>query len=191
MKKLVLASASPRRRDILSSAGAQFDVIVSEVDENINVCEPALLVKELALLKAAAVAKGLKHKSLVIGADTVVSINGKILGKPVDCSDAKHMLRLLSSRAHQVYTGVCVVDSSSGAAVCMHETTNVVFNNLSKKQIRDYIWTKEPLDKAGAYGIQGLGGHFVRFIIGDYNNVVGLPLNLLRRILIEEFGYQI
>jgi len=190
MKRVILASGSPRRKELLESAGIEFDIIVSDVDEDIDVSEPALLVKELALLKAAAVAKIQKQHALVIGADTVVSIGGNILGKPNNGADAKRMLNMLSGRAHQVYTGVCVVDSNSGVSVSMHQTTNVIFKLLTRKQIRDYVATKEPLDKAGAYGIQGLGGRLVKYIIGDYNNVVGMPVELLLRILNEEFDYK-
>ena len=191
MKRVILASGSPRRKALLESAGVEFDIIVSDVDEDIEVAEPAMLVKELALLKAAAVAKTQKQHALVIGADTVVSVGGKILGKPNDGADAKRMLNMLSGRAHQVYTGVCVVDSKSGVSVSMHQTTNVVFKPLTRKQIRDYVATKEPLDKAGAYGIQGLGGRLVKYIIGDYNNIVGMPVELLLYMLDKEFDFKV
>ena len=191
MKRVILASGSPRRKELLALAGIEFDIIVSDVDEDISVSEPALLVKELAILKAAAVAKEQKQHALVIGADTVVSIGGNILGKPASYADAKRMLSMLSGKAHQVHTGICVIDSRSGVSVSMHQTTNVIFKKLSKKQIRDYVATREPLDKAGAYGIQGIGGRLVKCIIGDYDNVVGMPVNLLLRIFNEEFDYQI
>ena len=189
MEKIVLASASPRRRELLAAAGMEFEVIASDVDENINVHTPSLLVQELALLKAAAVAKELSSPALVIGADTVVYIGGEILGKPCDAKEARTMLKRLSGRLHKVYTGVCVIYSKTGKAVSKCEVTNVIFHPLSKKQIRDYVKSKEPLDKAGAYGIQGPGKKLVRGIIGSYDNVVGLPLKLLKNILKDEFDY--
>ena len=126
MRKLVLASASPRRRSLLAQAGFDFEIVTSDVDENIDITDAPLLVRELALLKAAAVAKKVGADCLVIGADTVVSINGEVLGKPKDWRDAKRMLRLLSGRAHQVYPGVCIVDAGFGKAVCRSERTRCV-----------------------------------------------------------------
>lgn len=187
MKKLILASASPRRRELLKKAGFSFTVKTSEVDENIGVTQAPLLVRELALLKAAAVAKSEKEDCLVIGADTVVSIDGEILGKPKDWRDAKRMLLLLSGRAHQVYTGVCVIDAKSGRAACRSERTDVLFRKLTKRQIRAYIKTREPMDKAGAYAIQGGAGRFVRGYVGSFDNVVGLPVKLVRELIETEF----
>lgn len=189
MKKLILASASPRRRELLKKAGYKFDVITSDVDENIDIAEAPLLVRELALLKASAVAKIAGGDCLVIGADTVVSIDGQVLGKPMNIYDAKRMLRLLSGRAHQVYTGVCVTDVKTGRSVCKSARTDVLFRRLSKRQIRSYIATKEPMDKAGAYAIQGGAAQFVRCISGSCDNVVGLPVGLLREILNTEFNF--
>ena len=190
MYKVVLASASPRRRDLLTEAGISFEVVVSDVDENIVMTTPPLFVKELALLKAASVAGSCKGCNLVIGADTIVCIDGEVLGKPVGYGDARRMLKRLSGRIHQVYTGVCIIDSVTGKAVCRHDVTCVAFRHLSNKDIRDYVKTREPLDKAGAYGIQGLGGKLVRGIKGSYDNVVGLPMQVVWDILKTEFDYQ-
>jgi septum formation protein len=189
MKKLVLASASPRRRELLQREGFKLDVISCDIDENIHAPSPELLVMELALLKASAACKKIKPDALVIGADTVVCIDKTILGKPCDSMEAKKMLTKLSGRAHQVYTGVCVIDNKTAYAVCRYKRTDVIFRRLTKKQIRDYIKTGEPFDKAGGYGIQGEGGKLVRCIVGDYSNVVGLPVELLMDILNNEFKY--
>ena len=188
MKKIILASASPRRRELLSKAGFKFDVVVSDTDENIDVCDAPLMVRELALLKAGDVAKKVKKNSLIIGADTVVCIDGEILGKPKDWRDAKRMLTKLSGRAHQVYTGVCIIDSGTGKAVCKSERTDVIFKQLTKRQIRSYIATREPMDKAGAYAIQGGARSFVRGIVGSFDNVVGLPVEMVREIIKTEFS---
>lgn len=187
MKKIILASASPRRRELLRNAGFDFEVMTSDVDENIDVTEAELLVRELALMKAADVAQKCGKKRLVIGADTVVSINGEVLGKPKDRRDAKRMLRMLSGRAHQVYTGVCVCDGDSGKAVCESVRTDVIFRRLTKKQIREYIATKEPMDKAGAYAIQGGARKFIRGYVGSYDNVVGLPVKTVKKLIKSEF----
>lgn len=189
MKKLVLASSSPRRREIMAREGLEFDIVVSDVDETIDAPTPELLVSELALLKASAVARNIGEDALVIGADTVVCIDGQVLGKPEGKKDAKKMLSQLSGRVHQVYTGVCVMEARTAKAVCRFERTDVVFKNLKKKKIKKYVKTGEPFDKAGAYGIQGKGAKLVRCIVGDYNNVVGLPIHLLKKILEEEFEY--
>ena len=187
LKKIILASASPRRRELLSGAGYDFEVITSDVDENVNVTDAKLLVRELALMKACDVAKKCGKNALVIGADTVVSINGEVLGKPKDWRDAKRMLKMLSGRTHQVYTGICVCDSESGKAVCESVCTDVVFDKLSKHQIRKYIATREPMDKAGAYAIQGGAAAFVKKFVGSYDNVVGLDVMTVKKIIETEF----
>lgn len=190
MKKLILASASPRRRELLAKAGFSFEVKTSDVDEAIGMMEAPLLVRELALLKAAAVAKTVREDCLVLGADTVVSAGGEILGKPKDWRDARRILRLLSGRAHQVYTGVCIVEAKTGRAVCRSERTDVLFRRLTNREIRAYIKTKEPMDKAGAYAIQGGARRFVRGFVGHFDNVVGLPVGLVKEILETEFSEQ-
>ncbi len=186
MKKLILASASPRRREILAAAGYTFDIQVADVDENISVTDPALLVRELALLKAAAVAKSVNEDAYVIGSDTVVSFNGEIMGKPANAADAKRMLSLLSGNTHQVLTGVCIVDAKDGSAVSRSDVTHVTFKKLSEAEIETYIASGEPMDKAGAYAIQGIGGALVARTEGDLNNVIGFPLWLFEEMLKEK-----
>ena len=185
MKKIVLASQSPRRKQLLSEAGYEFDILVSDTDENISAPDGEMLVKELALLKACDVSKNVNYDAYVIGADTVVCINGRVLGKPKNKRHASLMLKLLSGRAHQVYTGVCVFDTKSGTAVSKCERSDVKFFNLTNKQIREYIETGEPMDKAGAYAIQGLGNKFVECYQGEFDNIIGLPMKTLESILNE------
>lgn len=186
MKKLILGSGSPRRREILSAAGYEFEVRTADVDESLQVKDPELLVRELALLKAAAVAKEVKTDALVIGADTVVSLDGEIMGKPADAADAKRMLSALSGKTHQVYTGVCVLDVKSAEATSRSDVTHVTFRALSEAEIDAYIATNEPADKAGAYAIQGEGGKLVDHIDGDLNNVIGFPLWLFEEMIGKE-----
>lgn len=193
MEKFVLASASPRRKELLGIMGIKFDVMVSEADESSvsKELEPSLYVQELALLKAAATAKNTDKNSIVIGADTVVTLDGKILGKPVDKEDAFNMLKALSGRTHEVFTGYCVMRRKDCLSVCKAVKTEVVFKNLTDEKIRKYIDTLEPMDKAGAYGVQGLGGLLVEKINGDYQNVVGLPISALSDTLENEFDIAI
>lgn len=196
MDQLILASASPRRKELLEHIGLQFKICVPDVDETQverkNI--PAeLYVQELALLKAGAAAGmvGYKRNMLVIAADTVVFKDQKILGKPQDETQAKAMLRMLSGAEHAVYTGICVLRASDGFSVCKAVRTAVRFKKLTDDKISRYIRTGEPMDKAGAYGIQGYGATLVEGIEGDYFNVVGLPLAALAELLEREFGYEI
>ncbi len=194
MEKIVLASASPRRRELLEQIGIKFDIVVSnepedEIDKSLS---PENYTSELALMKACNVAKkltGTKRKdSLIIAADTVVYSDGKILGKPKDSDDAFRILKSLSGKAHEVYTGICVMRLTDGYATSKSIKTTVKFKKLTDKTIKAYIKTGEPADKAGAYGIQGRGAVLVEEICGDYFNVVGLPLSVLYDVLISEFG---
>ncbi len=173
--KIILASASPRRRELLAQAGFEFEVITSDVKE---VVDPALtpekLVMSLAKQKAQAVADN-HTDCVVIGSDTVVVLNGKVLGKPKDEQDAVNMLESLSGRMHEVYTGVCI--AYDGETHSFFECTKVKFCALGLEQIKAYVETKEPMDKAGAYGIQGKGCVLVEGIEGDYFNVVGFPVS--------------
>ncbi|NLG85827.1 MAG: septum formation inhibitor Maf [Firmicutes bacterium] len=189
MKKLVLASKSPRRRELLAGLGVPFSVIPSKVSETITDANPATLVEELARHKAESVACEvlLDQQALVIGADTIVVLDGIILGKPKDEADAASMLQCLSGRWHQVFTGVAVTQPGSGCSLSCHEVTAVKFRSLSAEEIAAYVATKEPLDKAGAYGIQGKGALLVERIDGCYFNVVGLPLVKLAGLL-AHFG---
>lgn len=181
MKKVILASASPRRRELLLQAGFSFEVIESKADENVDIREPEALVEELAKRKAQAVADLLHKDALVIGADTVVALDGEILGKPKNEADAFRMLKQLQGRTHQVYTGVALIsrEKDGQQVISFAERTDVTMYPMSEEEIYAYIATKEPMDKAGAYGIQGRAAVYVKEISGDYNNVVGLPIGRL------------
>ncbi|MDO4294128.1 MAG: Maf family protein [Eubacteriales bacterium] len=178
IKKIILASASPRRQELLRQIGLEFSVLPSQKEEKSGALDVATLVEELSAHKAFDVREkagvGADPETLVIGADTVVCREGEVLGKPRDREDARRMLSLLQGRSHQVYTGVtlCRGEESFSFSVC----TQVEFYPMSREEIEDYIATGEPMDKAGAYGIQGRGAAFVKGITGDYNNVVGLPV---------------
>ena len=177
-KKIILASASPRRRELLTQIGLTFEVVVSETEEKITSTEPAKVVEELSIQKAEAVWEKLaQNHNIVIGADTVVACDGKILGKPADVENAVEMLRLLQGRGHEVYTGVTVLYEEDGEkkSLTFHEKTTVHFYPMTEAQIREYVATGDPMDKAGSYGIQGFCARYIRGIEGDYNNVVGLP----------------
>ena len=178
---VVLASASPRRRELLQRAGVEFIVRVSDADEHIEPdTPPHEAVMALARQKALAVAKTCPG-DLVIGADTVVVYDGAILGKPADAADAARMLRMLSGKTHVVYTGVCLVCADKEET--FYEQTRVTFYPLTEQEIEAYVATGEPMDKAGAYGIQGRGCTLVQGICGDYFNVVGLPVAAVCRRL--------
>ena len=203
--RLVLASASPRRRELLSQIGLEFTVMPSTKEENAKTTEAGALVQELSRQKAVDIWEQLsggqgqnpdadqeqiseetqepnlngkrQPELLVIGADTVVCCEGKILGKPHDREAAAEMLTALQGRSHEVYTGVTLYHQRE--TVTFFECTQVEFYPMTEVEISEYIDSKEPMDKAGAYGIQGLGARFVKGIRGDYNNVVGLPVGRL------------
>jgi septum formation protein len=185
MPRFLLASQSPRRKELLSRAGYAFEVIVSDVDETLpQGMTPREAVETLARRKANAVSKQYPG-AVVLGCDTVVALGGRILGKPADEAEAKTMLRRLSGCTHTVYSGVCVTDGARETV--FHTATDVTFYPLSDDTIAAYVATGEPMDKAGAYGIQGLGCVLVERIAGDYSNVVGLPLSESARVL-ASFG---
>lgn len=187
--EIILASQSPRRKEILSLLDVPFKIMVSEADETVEKGLPPYFIAEsLSLKKAAAVAKDVTSDALVIGADTIVVSDGKILGKPTDEDDAYKMLSSLSGKWHEVISGVTVLHTKSAESKSFYVKTRVRFAELSDKEIRDYIATKEPCDKAGAYGIQGRGSKFIEEIEGDYFNVVGLPLQRLYQVLKKDFG---
>lgn len=192
-KKIILASGSPRRSEMLRNLDIDFTVVKSEADEsavNPDGIPVSVYVQELALLKATEVYGRISaQNALIIGADTVVAIDGRILGKPVDDADAFRMLKSLSGKTHQVYTGFCVIRSDDGYSVCGSECTDVTFADLSDDEINEYIHTNESRDKAGAYGIQGKGVMLVEKISGDYFNVVGLPVRKLVKLMKEEFNF--
>ncbi|CAB5144630.1 Septum formation protein Maf [Olavius algarvensis associated proteobacterium Delta 3] len=183
---LILASQSPRRKYLLEQAGLKFEVIPSDFNENsVSLSDPDTYVTELAEGKAASVA-GNYPESWVIGADTIVWSQGKVLGKPGSEDDARNMLRRLSGRTHQVYTGYAFVCSSRGRTESKAVRTDVLFKKLSDTEIDWYVHTGEPFDKAGAYAIQGIGTFLVRSITGSYTNVVGLPVCEVIEFLLNE-----
>lgn len=171
--KIVLASSSPRRKELLETAGIDFEIDVEGVDEILQGSTPEEKVCSIAAQKCRPVAAR-RPNDCVIGADTVVSVDGDILGKPHGRRDAENMLRRLSGREHTVYTGVCI--SAHGKETVFSEATKVKFFDLSDEEISEYVASGEPMDKAGAYGIQGLGCTLIEGICGDYFNVVGLPV---------------
>lgn len=185
MKKIVLASASPRRRELLSQVGITFEVKPASGEERITSTEPSKVVEELSCQKAMFTAHALEKEQaddladiLIIGADTIVSYEGKILGKPSDPKAAVEMLSMLQGNTHQVYTGVTVLvrEEKNWKIHTFHECTDVIFYPVTKEEIAEYVNSKDPMDKAGSYGIQGTWGTYVKGIRGDYNNVVGLPV---------------
>ena len=182
-KNIILASNSPRRKQLLKMAGIRFTVLPSDVPEMV----PEFVTDEkraqfLAELKASYTSV-FHPKDLIIGADTTVICEGRLMGKPATREEAKEMLRFLSGKVHTVYTGVCLIYSDEEDADCFTSETKVEFYHLSDRQIEDYVASGEPMDKAGAYGIQGLGSTLVKRIEGDYYTVVGLPIaEVVRRI---------
>lgn len=184
MEIIVLASGSPRRKELLAKTGLKFSVVVSGGEEKAETSDPAETVEKLSLDKASAVADLLqaeKEPQLIIGADTVVACDGEILGKPSDREDAFRMLWKLQGQTHQVYTGVTLLlkKKHTWQAHTFSEKTDVQFYPVSREELLAYIETGEPMDKAGSYGIQGGFGIYVKGICGDYNNVVGLPVGRL------------
>ena len=185
--KIILASASERRQELLARLVKEFTVIVSDFDEELveyrgNVSE---YVEEIALGKAKDVAKKITEDVIIIAADTIVTLNNTILGKPKDELDAFKMLKSLSGNSHKVYSGVVLINTATGKTLKTSLPTEVKFSKLTDNEITEYIKSGEPLDKAGAYGIQGQGGVFVEEIRGCYYNVVGLPLNRLKYMINE------
>ncbi len=188
--KYILASASPRRKELLTQAGFQFEIIPSLAEETYTKTVPSEIVTELAAQKAADVFHRYKEENcVVIGADTIVVYRDEILGKPADKQEAYDMLSMLADRTHQVYTGVSLIISKKGKVHTrtFYESTDVTFCPICKEDLRAYVESGEPLDKAGAYGIQGSFAIHVRCISGDYSNVVGLPVCRLYQELLKEF----
>ena len=189
MEKIILASKSPRRRELLAQIGVTFTVEISDADEHVCGDDPSEIVQELALRKAeAAAARHAGESVTVIGADTIVVHADTILGKPKDADDARRMLRELSGNVHQVYTGVCVIrgDGERAGTHTFAERTDVFVAPLTDAEIDMYIETGEPFDKAGSYGIQGFFARHIEKIDGDYFNVVGLPVGRLWRDYLSE-----
>lgn len=187
---LILASSSPRRRELLQTLGLSFTVITSDVDETTaEHLSASEVVEELSLRKAKEVASRLTE-GVVLGSDTVVVLDGQILGKPVDEMDAYRMLSMLQGQEHTVYSGVALIDVETGRAEVSHSLTHVRIRALTEQEIKSYIATGEPMDKAGSYAIQGIGATIVEGINGDYFTVVGLPL-CLTSTLLTRFGMPI
>ncbi len=176
MKKIILASSSPRRKDLLKQISLEFEVDPSNYEEDMTLkMEPRKLAEYLSLGKAEDVAK--KHKnSIIISADTIVAIDGEVFGKPKTAERAKYMLQKLSGKVHSVITGFAIIDTESGKQISKSVETKVYFKNISEEEIDSYIAIGEPLDKGGGYAIQGIGALFVEKIEGDYFNIVGLPI---------------
>ena len=188
----ILASKSPRRSEILQNLGISFTVVTAETDESSEERDPYRLVEELSLRKGEAVRELLRKRgvdlkdTVIISSDTVVAVEGEILGKPRDAQDARRMLGLLSGRAHEVVSGICLL--SADRCGVSHEVTKVIFERLDEETIERYIERTNPYDKAGAYAIQGEASLFICGIEGDYFNVVGLPVHRLGALYREIFS---
>jgi septum formation protein len=188
---LVLASASPRRKELIHWFGLPVEVMPSDADEFIDLSfAPSHIVETLALRKAFAVQrKMIDNRSnqlrWVVGSDTIVVLDGRVLGKPVNAAMAYEMLHSLQGRTHHVYTGVAILDELGDERHLQHSVTEVTFHAMTDREIQGYIDTGEPMDKAGAYGIQGKGSLFIQRIEGDYFSVMGLPVHLLYQMLLK------
>lgn len=188
MRKIILASSSPRRKEILNQVSVKFDIIPSLCDEVITKSNPSEIVEELASQKAEEVAKKITYDSVIIGADTIVAVNNKILGKPKNKDEAFEMVKMIQNNYHNVYTGVCLIIKSENyyKKIVFHEKTEVSLYQMTDEQIWDYISTDEPMDKAGAYAIQGKFAIYIKAINGDYNTIVGLPISKIYNTLLNE-----
>ena len=189
--KIILASASPRRKELLEQIGVDFEIAVSDKETAIDCSDPVEACRKQAYNKAVDIVEKSKLKYsdkdfVVISADTIVAIDKKILGKPKDKSDARQMLKSLSGRKHRVYTAVCVYNSLKDSSESFVEDTPVEVARLSSEEIEDYLEKKEPYDKAGAYAIQGYFSRYIVGIEGDYYNVMGLPVGRLYREYLKE-----
>jgi septum formation protein len=190
MKKIILASASPRRKELLEKIGLKFDVEPSDYEEEINSgLEPHELVRQISVKKAESVAARYKD-AIIIAADTIGVISNKIIGKPHTENEARKMLKEISGKSHSVITGFTILDTAANKTISRTVNTRVYIKKLTKQEIDAYVKTGEPLDKAGAYAIQGRGAVIVEKIEGDYYNVMGLPLNALTTAL-KEFGINV
>ena len=187
--RIILASKSPRRKEILQNLGVEFETITADANEDSDIQDPGALVTELASRKGKAVAEKLENEAndaLIIACDTLVYANGEFLGKPRDRADAERMLLMLSGNEHFVVSGIYV--SYNGMGACDAAFTKVKFDTMSKSDIESYLDSGEPYDKAGAYAIQGKASAYINGIEGDYFNVVGLPVNLLCKTLKKNWG---
>lgn len=191
---IILASTSPRRQELIGQLGLPFEIMASHADEQVAPhLSPSEIVETLSLRKAGAVYEQLRgsgKQGIVVGSDTIVVFDNRVLGKPQDEREAFAMLHELQGRTHQVFTGVACIDAATGREAVAHRMTRVTMKALTRRQIERYIQTGEPMDKAGSYGIQGLGATIVEKIDGDYFTVVGLPLALLSDML-SQFGVEV
>ena len=181
--RLILASGSPRRRELLARMGYRFEILVPDVDEHVE--GPAREVVGILSLRKARAAAAQLSDGIVIASDTLVSLNGEALGKPADAQDARRMLLELSGNTHEVFTGVALIDAASGRTLSRVVRTGVRFRDLSDEEICAYIRTGEPMDKAGAYAIQGGAHGFVEGFDGSYENVIGFPVDDIREMLAD------
>lgn len=190
MKKIILASASPRRKELLEQIGLSFQIEPARGEEHITSVIPREVVEELSYQKAMEVAELHRDEdALILGADTIVVYDNQIMGKPADEEEAKAMLRQLSGKTHCVFTGVTAVlwENKEKTVRTFSEKTEVTFYPMSEEEIMFYVKIREPMDKAGAYGIQGIGAKYIQAICGDYNNVVGLPVARLYQEVLREW----
>lgn len=187
-QNIILASASPRRKELLHQIGLTPRIVPSQVKELITSVEPEMVVEELSAQKAADIAPQFRgQEAVVLGADTVVAVAGRILGKPAGQEDAIRMLTELQGKSHQVYTGVTLIFCNTNKKITFSEKTEVEIYPMTRAEIEQYVQTGEPLDKAGAYGIQGRFAAYIKGISGDYNNVVGLPVARVYQELKQNF----
>ena len=181
--KIILASGSPRRKELLLQIGIVPEIIVSHVEEKITSDIPAEVVMSLAEQKAVDVAKEMPEGTVILGSDTVVAADGKILGKPKSHEEAYEMIRRLAGRSHQVYTGVCLVkkgpEGEADTVVSFYDETDVNVSQMTEKEIREYADSEEPMDKAGSYAVQGFFARYIDGLKGSYANVMGLPVHLV------------
>lgn len=181
--KIILASGSPRRKELLLQIGIVPEIIVSHVEEKITSDVPAEVVMSLAEQKAVDVAKEMPEGTVILGSDTVVAADGKILGKPKSHEEAYEMIRRLAGRSHQVYTGVCLVkkgpEGEADTVVSFYDETDVNVSPMTEKEIREYADSEEPMDKAGSYAVQGFFARYIDGLKGSYANVMGLPVHLV------------
>ena len=188
-KSIILASGSPRRKELLLQIGIVPEIIVSHVEEKITSDVPAEVVMSLAEQKAVDVAKDMPEGKVILGSDTVVAADGKILGKPKSHEEAYEMIRSLVGRSHQVYTGVCIVKKGAAGGkdtvVSFYDETDVQVSGMTEAEIREYADSEEPMDKAGAYAVQGFFARYIEGLRGSYANVMGLPVHLVYRKLKE------
>ena len=187
--KVILASGSPRRKELLAQIGVAFEIKVSHKEEIITSTNPADVVKELSQMKAEDVAEGFLGPVVVLGADTVVAHSGKILGKPKDEDDAVKMIRSFAGDEHEVYTGVCIIikeEDGTQREISFAEATKVSVYPMTESEIKEYVASGEPMDKAGAYAIQGLFAPYIKGIEGDYYNIVGFPIAGIYQKMKEE-----